>query len=204
MCRICEEPLESLLDSTYLDCAHCPDLVAIPPELVNLTGLDCNGCPLLASIPGTLVRLKELFCRNNPSLVSIPDTLVALEYLNCSFCPRLVTIPATLVNLIALYCVRCPLLLHIPSTLAKLTVLYGHDCPWLPCNAGSYPAHLPSLLRLQRWFRTGRKQTFKRWIRTKAFNEWIFHPGRIGGKLVKRQLEAELGAMRPAKKQWVE
>jgi len=39
---------------------------------------------------------------------------------------------------------------------------------------------------------------------TRAFNEWIFHPDRIGGKLVKKQMEAELGAMRPAKQQRME
>jgi len=59
-------------------------------------------------------------------------------------------------------------------------------------------------LRIQRWFRTGRKQVFKRMLRTKAFNEFVFHPDRIGGRLVKRQMEAELGAMRPAKQQRVE
>jgi len=60
---------------------------------------------------------------------------------------------------------------------------------------------LSSLLRIQRWFRTGRKQVFKRVVRTRAFNEFIFHPDRIGGKLVKRQMEAELGNMRPEKEQ---
>jgi hypothetical protein len=64
-----------------------------------------------------------------------------------------------------------------------------------------YPDHLPSLLRLQRWFRTGKKQVFKRVIRTRAFNEFVFHPDRIGGKAVKRQMEAELGQMRPATQQ---
>ena len=77
-------------------------------------------------------------------------------------------------------------------------------CPWLPQNAAKYPNHLPFLLRLQRWFRTGKRQVFRRVLRTRAFNEWIFHPDRIGGKLVKRQIEAELGQMRPEKKQRVE
>jgi hypothetical protein len=77
-------------------------------------------------------------------------------------------------------------------------------CPWLPENAVAYPTHFPSLLRLQRWFRHGRKQVFKRVLRTRAFNEFVFHPDRIGGKLVKRQMEAELGVMRPAKQQRVE
>ena len=86
----------------------------------------------------------------------------------------------------------------------KLRDLNLQGCPWLSQNAALYPRHLPSLLRLQRWFRTGKKQVFKRVIRSKAFNEFVFHPDRIGGRLVKRQMEAELGAMRPATKQRVE
>jgi hypothetical protein len=126
---------------------------------------------------------------------------VNLTTLACSFCPSLLSIPPSLINAVNLYCYHCPLLLAAPPGLHQWSYA---GCPWLPQNATAYPTHLPSLLRIKRWFRAGRKQSFKRWIRTRAFNEWIFHPDRIGGKLVKRQMEAELGAMRPAKKQRVE
>jgi len=61
-------------------------------------------------------------------------------------------------------------------------------CPWLECNAWVFPRHRSAAALLQAWFRRGRKQTFKRYIRTKEFNEWIYGPEQIGGKMVKRDL----------------
>lgn len=239
MCRICTDSVESLVEVDELNCHRCPDLVSIPPELVNLrtlwcyccprlvsipatltrlTRLDCTGCPLLVSLPPELASLVRLDCSRCPVLASIPPTLVHLHRLDCSDCPLVASIPATLTSLVELYCYRCTLLWMIPSALIHLNTLYAHGCPRLvsipdaiddtACDPCPWlvlrETRLPSVLRLQRWFRTGRKQTFKRWIRTRAFNEWIFHPDRIGGKLVKRQMEAELGAMRPTKQQRTE
>jgi hypothetical protein len=98
----------------------------------------------------------------------------------------------------AVYCGFCPLLTSVPNHAVEL---FCYGCPWLPQNHAAFPAHLPSLLRLQRWFRHGKKQVFKRVVRTRAFIEFIYDPAQIGGKAVKRQLEAELGAMRPEKMQ---
>jgi hypothetical protein len=222
MCRICTDPVESLVEMTYLDCSDCPNLSSIPAVLVRLVDLRCHGCPAFASIPPELVRLERLFCYDCPLLASIPNTLTRLTYLDCHGCPLLASIPATLARLGTLNCTRCPCLLSIPSTFGCLSYLYCsycprltsipigvtnvycYGCPWLPQNRYAYPMHIPSLLLIQRWFRTGKKQVFRRVIRTRAFNEWIFHPERIGGKLVKRQMEAELDAMRPTKKQRVE
>lgn len=223
MCRICTDPLDELVKLIGLDCAGCSHLTAIPSELVNLKVLRCYGCPSLATIPDTLVNLTDLNCSRCPLLAAIPSTLTRLTTLFCARCPLLRAIPDTLVRVIDLCCSHCPLLVSIPAAFASSASVpcprwhlvpftpphypprvECHGCPWLPQNVNSHPNHMPSLLRLQRWFRTGRKQTFKRWIRTRAFNEWIFHPDRIGGKLVKRQMEAELGQMRPTKKQRVE
>ena len=221
MCIICTDPIESLLGVIELNCSYCPDVVAIPAELTQLTSVTCVSCPRLASIPATLTRLLHLSCTNCPLVTFIPSTFTRLVRLSCHGCPLITTIPSQLVRLAHLSCSDCPRLVAIPATLDRITYLdcarcpllvfippakraYCHGCPWLPQNAADYPTHIPSLLRLQRWFRTGEKQTFKRWIRTRAFNEWIFHPDQIGGKLVKRQMEAELGAMRPAKVQRLE
>jgi hypothetical protein len=199
MCRICTEPIASLVNVTWLDCSSCPSLAAIPAELVNLVTLRCSRNPLLVSIPDTLVNLRELYCHECPLLVSIPSTLAKLAFLHCVNCPLLPFIPSTLSALTYLNCSGCRRLTSVPSM--RRATQYCHGCPWLPQTAVAYPTHLPSLLRLQRWFRTGKRQVFKRVLRTRAFNEFVFHPDRIGGKLVKRQMEAELGAMRPEKKQ---
>jgi len=202
MCRICTDPVDTLVKVTWLDCSSCPSLAAIPPELVSLVTLRCSRNPLLVSIPDTLVNLRELYCHECPLLVSIPSTLAKLAFLHCVNCPLLPFIPSTLSALTYLNCSGCRRLTSVPSM--RRASQYCHGCPWLPQTAAAYPRHLPALLRIQLWFRRGRKQTFRRWIRTRAFNEWIFHPERIGGKLAKRQLEAELDNMRPEKRQKTE
>ena len=168
MCRICTDPLESLVNLTYLDCSYCPLLTSIPPELVNLTQLYCSHCPLLTSIPPTLVKLT---------------------YLNCSNCPLLTSIPPTLVNLTDLYCFHCPLLTAIPHELVHLIALSCYGCPWLVRNAAAYPLHLPAVSRIQTWFKRGTKQAFKRYIRTRAFNEWFWAGDAAGGRVHKRHME---------------
>lgn len=199
MCRICTDPVEELTRVTTLYCSGCPLLTSIPPTLVNLRVLYCSGCPLLASIPATLTGLTDLDCCDCPLLPFIPHTLVNLTWVECSNCPRLTSIPAELIRLIHLDCSDCRMLTSAPF--ADIQWMRHEDCTWLPQNAAAYPTHIPSLLRIQRWFRYGKKQVFKRVIRTRAFNEWMFHPNRIGGKLIKRQMEAELDAMRHAKMQ---
>ena len=202
MCLICTTPVERLTRVTTLYCSSCPLLTSIPPTLVNLRVLYCSGCPLLSSIPATLTGLTDLDCCDCPLLSFIPPTLVNLTWVECSNCPRLASIPAELTRLIHLDCSDCRMLTSVP--LAAIQWMRHEDCPWLPQNAAAYPTHFSSLLRLQRWFRYGKKQVFKRVVRTRAFNEFIFDPSRIGGKLVKRQMEAELGAMRPVNEQRVE
>jgi hypothetical protein len=167
MCKICTEPPEKLDNLTYLNCSNCP-LVTTIPALANLTELNCYNCPLLTTIPA----------------------LANLAGLDCSNCPLLATIPA-LANLIRLYCANCPLLTAIPA-LANLTELNCADCPWLIQNAHVYPAHQPSVARIQNWFRRGRKQTFKRYIRTRAFNEWFWAGDQAGGRVHARHMEWSL------------
>ena len=126
MCRICTDPLASLVDLTELNCYNCPLLTSIPPTLVGLTHLNCAGCPLLTSIPPELVNLTTLFC---------------------------------------------------------------HNCPWLVQNAAVYPLRLPAVSRIQTWFKRGKRQAFKRYIRTRAFNEWFWAGDAAGGRVHKRHME---------------
>ena len=111
--------------------------------------------------------------------------LVPLTALGCSYCPLLTAIPDTLVNLTRLCCFRCPLLTAIPN--AGYTMCAG--CPWLPRNADHFPRHAPAVARIQSWFRAGKKQTLKRYLRTRAFNEWFWAGDQPGGRVHKRHME---------------
>lgn len=161
MCRICTDPIESLVPLETLICSYCPDLVAIPDTLVNLKTLHCPDCPRLSVIPGTLVRLtslvisdcpqvtaipttlvnlRKLHCDSCPQLPAIPDTLVNLIWLTCANSPQVTAIPATLVNLTQLDCSRCPRMTALPDTMVHLEYLKCAYQPWMPQSAAAYHA----------------------------------------------------------------
>jgi hypothetical protein len=59
--------------------------------------------------------------------------------------------------------------------------------------------------RIQRWFRTGRKQTFRRWLHSRVFNEWFYAPNGVGGKQHKRRMMHYLSHFkREPKQEWIQ
>jgi hypothetical protein len=207
MCIICEtKDISTLVNLRRLDCYNCPLLTSIPNTLVNLINISCIGCPLLTSIPNTLVNLRTLYCDNCPLLSCIQSTFVNLIYLRCVKCPLLTSIPDTLINLTHLICTNCPLLTSIPDTFINLIELhcngnrlitsipyistgynYYYDCPWINNNK---TRNIQKLITLQRFVKKNLKYwRFSRWIKSREFNEWIYHPDNIGGKMAKREIE---------------
>ena len=57
-----------------------------------------------------------------------------------------------------------------------------HECRKLK------PDIFEKVLKIQNWFRRGKKQTFKRWIKSRDFNEWIYDPNELGGRITKKSL----------------
>ena len=52
-----------------------------------------------------------------------------------------------------------------------------------------YENNIDKIIVLQRFARRNFKYfVFKRWIKSKEFNEWFYHPDNIGGKNAKRRL----------------
>jgi hypothetical protein len=182
-----------------LNCHECPLLVEIPITLVKLRQLRCGLCILLKSIPKTLVNLSILSCYGCPLLIDIPDSFVRLIALDCINCSRLAVIPATLVNLRELFCIGCHLLSRIPqndlfvlecshcpllTTVPRATILRASHCTWL--DKKNQAAFVQVKTKLMRYF------YFKRWIKTREFQEWFYHPDNFGGYKHKLQLQASL------------
>jgi hypothetical protein len=168
---------------TQLYCAECPLLTSIPATLNHLTVLDCSECHLIASLPTTLTHLRELNCQECMLLTSISATLVNLTMLHCSGCPLLTNIPAVLDQLMYLYCINCPKLTHIPVATVEL---HHEGCTWL--DQSNQAVFLKVKNKLMRYF------YFKRWIRTKEFMQWFYHPDNFGGYKHKLQLQRLLEA----------
>jgi len=164
MCIICEGKYDE--KTTKIDCSRCPLLQSIP-LLPNLTELYCSRCPLIQSIPD-LPKLTHLFCYRCPLLQSIP-LLPKLTILSCS---------------------RCPLLRSIPP-LPKISLLHCSGCPWLNNQENSdYKDNIEKLVKLQRRAKkTIKYSRFIKYIYSRSFTEWFFHPDGPGGKIHIKQIE---------------
>ena len=175
----------TLINLTYLDCRNSHLLTNIPSTFINLTYLDCSRCPILTSIPNTFVNLRHLNCNNCPLLPNIPNTLVNLTCLNCNSCCLLTCIPNTLVKLKILNCCNCHMLINTPQYY-KIKYFY-HNSSWIDPNKTN---NIQKLITLQRFVKKNLKYwIFSRWIKSREFNEWIYHPDNIGGKMAKKQIE---------------
>jgi hypothetical protein len=178
----------------YLDCSECT-FDTIPDELSHLHRLACTAMPHLKHIPRTYAHLIWLDCSHCPLLKEVPKECTQLEFLNCSDCSKLVTIPSP----------RACTWLEWIANVFRCRICVGADehewicdnCPWLTCNAHLFPAHHAAVQRIQHWFRAGHKQVFKRYVRTRAFNEWFFSPLAPGGRLHKQHLAIFLARARP-------
>jgi hypothetical protein len=117
-------------------------------------------------------------------ITSIPSTFANLRKLSCNDCPLLVSIPIGLTTLNEIFCENCPLLLRVPSS--RTNKFRG--CYWLDQNRQA------TVLRVKQ--KLMRHFYFKRWIKTREFNEWFFHPNNFGGYKHKLQLERSLEAQK--------
>ena len=58
------------------------------------------------------------------------------------------------------------------------------------CLLFSHEKNIDKIIVLQRFARKNFKYfVFRRWIKSKEFNEWFYHPDNIGGKNAKRRLQ---------------
>ena len=172
MCIICTSTQDELALVETLNCPNCPLLTAIP-LLSSLVTLYCHNCPLLTVVP-MIPSLTTLYCSSCPALTEVP-LLPSLTTLNCSDCPLLAGL--------------------VP---ASCTHVYATNSPWLDCNATSHAPHRNKFIRIQRWIKANRRIHLLIWMRTGAYNEWMWSPTGPGGVKHKLQLDSLLNA-RPSK-----
>ena len=128
-------------------------------EYKGETELDCSGCTPLTSLP-ELPNMTNLDCRGCTSLPPLP-------------------------NVTHLYCWGCTSLTSLPA-MPNLTTLYSGSCAWLNHSSNSeYTINITRLTHLQRWYR---RMVWCRYLSSKEFIEWCYHPDNIGGKQAKKNL----------------
>jgi hypothetical protein len=147
---------------------------------------------LIQTVPDTWIELTYVMVTECNLLEGIPDTLTRIELLTCIQCCLWKKLPPELLHIHTCQLYNLPLLTHLPVFSSQLCQLTCQLCPWLPQNSLFYPQRQPAVRRIQNWFRRGRKQTFRRYLRTRAFNEWFYDPSRAGGKTHKKTLLVEL------------
>ena len=104
--------------------------------------------------------------------------------LDCSDCTSLTSLQE-MPNVTTLVCHGCTSLTLLPS-LPNMTYLSCHDCTWLNHISNSeYNINISRLSRLQRWYR---RMLWCRYLKSREFIEWCYHPDNIGGKQAKKNL----------------
>ena len=180
MCIICRGEYNG---ETRLECAGCTSLTSLP-KIPNVTHLDCGSCTSLLSLP-EISNVTQLYCYNCTSITSLPP-LSNVTYLDCSGCTSLVSLPP-LPNVTHLYCWGCTSLTSLPA-MPNLTTLYSGSCAWLNHSSNSeYTINITRLTHLQRWYR---RMVWCRYLSSKEFIEWCYHPDNIGGKQAKKSILA--------------
>ena len=105
-------------------------------------------------------------------------------YLDCSDCISLTSLPS-LPNVTHLHCSYCTSLTSLPE-IPNMTYLDCSGCMWLNHNSNSkYTANILRLARLQKWYR---RVIWCRYLKSKEFIEWCYHPDNIGGKHAKKSI----------------
>jgi uncharacterized paraquat-inducible protein A len=127
-------------------------------DLKGIVKLNCSDCPLITKIPN-IKGLKELYCSNCPLLTEIPN----------------------IQGLVKLRCNNCPLLAEIPN-INGLKELYCRGCYWLNVRNLNYASNISKLIVLQRFVKKYFKLwVCKRYIKSREFKEWFYHPDNFGG-----------------------
>ena len=82
-------------------------------------------------------------------------------------------------------CSGCTPLTSLPE-LPNATSLNCRDCVWLNHSSNSkYTINISRLTHLQRWYR---RMLWCRYLASKEFTEWCYHPDNIGGKRAKKDI----------------
>ena len=104
--------------------------------------------------------------------------------LDCSGCKSLTSLPS-LPNVISLDCSRCTSLTSLPS-LSSVTFLYCRGCTWLDHRSNfKYSNNIVMLVKIERWYK---RMIWYRYIKSKEFVEWCYHPDNIGGRQAKKSI----------------
>ena len=103
--------------------------------------------------------------------------------LDCSGCALLTSLPK-IPNATNLNCSGCTSLTSL-SSLPNVTALYCGGCTWLNHRNSNYTINISKLTRLQRWYR---RMVWCRYLSSKEFIEWCYHPDNVGGKRAKHDI----------------
>ena len=91
-------------------------------------------------------------------------------------------------NITNIYCRWCPLLTSIPL-LKEINYLNCYGCRWLNhIQNEEYNNNIIKLKIIQKYYKNRKARNFIKYIKTKEFNEWFYHPEGIGGKMCKRNM----------------
>ena len=196
--------IPSYTSLTSLQLNNC-DVVLIPSQFPNLKTLhlDCLKMKSISSFPS----VNHMSLANCNDIVSITDfpSLTYLQFYQCwnvrfvdgigelsrlimNTVPKLLFINPLPKTESTTYVWDCSQVLLPYICFQRCMTKHTHDnpCPYPPTN--SINDNYQKVIKIQRWFRQGRKQTFKRFITSQSFVEWIYSPNQLGGRCQKRHL----------------
>jgi hypothetical protein len=124
----------------------------------------------------------HLYCGDCTSLTSLPD-IPNVTNLYCNGCTLLTALPE-MPNMRYLYCHICTSITSLPD-MSNITHFYCDGCMWLDHSNSNYTINISRLTRLQRWYR---RMIWCRYLESRAFIEWCYHPDNIGGKQAKKNI----------------
>ena len=198
MCIICNNDYSTYYDKISLSIS-CSKISVIPylPHIRALVLIGCNSIISISSIP-SLAKLYIFACNALTSIDSMPN----LDVLECNVCTTLKTI-SSLDNVTKVSCNDCTSLTSI-GILPKVTyfdysgcrmlidipilercLVRNDRCPWNKYKF-LFTVNVQKLMLIQRWYRRLR---WCRYLVSRDFIEWCYHPDNIGGKRAKRDIQ---------------
>ena len=146
-----------------------------------------------------LQGLKEIYCLGCSELTYVPK-IESLEYLNCDGCVNLKEI-SFLRNLEFLDCYDCRLLTIFPES-PDMKGFCSDPLPWLPNIFNiDLPTNVEKLVTLQRLFKRWLPfLRLRRFIKSREFAEWYYHPKNRGGIVSKRIIESSISEVQQKKR----
>lgn len=205
--------LPNLLKLTCYYCKELTEIKELPELVPNLTQLCCSfkEIPFFSNLEclyiegeievvKSLPNLRMLYVNGKKNLREI-ECMPKLDILHCESCPKLKFLP-NFPNLGVLHCSRSTNLIYQPSPeFVRLVEEKGRPfhqltcshCPWVNYRDDTdrvlqdfptYEENIQKLVKIQRFWRKYRKiYLARKWINTKEFAEWYYHPDNRGGKM---------------------